>query len=95
MASIHGPLGYEPNTPTTAPFRCIRKVASTLQFRLHLAQGACMTLVPQTLTLYICWRRPATLEVASSILTRRGRALGVVVLRQEVFATLVVFWPDA
>ena len=54
-----------------------------------------MTLVPQTLTLYICWRRLATLEVASSILARRDRALGDVVLRREVFATLIVLWPDA
>ena len=62
---------------------------------MHLAQSACMTLVPQTLTLYIVWRRPATLEVASSILARRDRALGDVVLRRDVFATLVVLWPDA
>ena len=62
---------------------------------MHLAQGACMTLVPLTLTLYICWHRLATLEVASSILARRDRAPGDVVLRREVFATLVVLWPDA
>ena len=54
-----------------------------------------MTLVPQALTLYICWRRLATLEVANSILARRDRALGVVVLRRGVFATIVVLWPDA
>ena len=35
------------------------------------------------------------LEVAYSILARRDRALGVVVLQREVFATLVVLWPDA
>ena len=25
MVSIHGPLGYEPNTLTTAPLRCLRR----------------------------------------------------------------------
>ena len=62
---------------------------------MHLAQSACMTLVPKTLILYISWRRLATLEVASSILAWRDRALGVVVLRREGFAILVVLWPDA
>ena len=58
---------------------------------MHLAQSACMTLVPQTLTLFFVWRRPATLEVASSILARRDRALGVGVLRREVFENSCCF----